>query len=53
MPDLVGTPKRSLTALLERDDINVEIVGDGWVREQSPAPGTPITAGMTITLRLE
>jgi cell division protein FtsI (penicillin-binding protein 3) len=53
MPNLIGTPKRSLTALLERDDISVEIVGDGWVREQSPAPGVPIVAGMTITLRLE
>lgn len=53
MPDLTGMPKRALTGLLERDDINVEIVGDGWVKEQSPAPGTPVVPGMTITLRLE
>lgn len=53
MPDLRGFPKRSLTALLARDDIVVEIVGDGWVREQSPAPGAPVGPGATITLRLE
>jgi len=53
MPDLRGLPKRSLTALLERTDIIVEIVGEGWVVEQSPAPGVSISAGATITLRLE
>lgn len=53
MPDLRGSPKRSLTALLQRSDILVEIEGDGWVVEQSPAPGQPVTEGMTILLRLE
>ncbi|GAB1455285.1 hypothetical protein MASR2M48_05920 [Spirochaetota bacterium] len=53
MPDLRGSPKRSLTALLERNDIVVEIEGDGWVVEQTPALGQPITTGMTIVLRLE
>ncbi|HRW24500.1 MAG TPA: penicillin-binding protein [Spirochaetia bacterium] len=53
MPDLRGLPKRALTGLLARDDIIVEIEGDGWVREQSPAPGEPIAAGATIRLRLE
>ena len=53
MPDLRGVPKRALTALLERDDIVVEIVGDGWVREQSPAPGEGVPEGVTIILRLE
>jgi cell division protein FtsI (penicillin-binding protein 3) len=53
MPDLRGVPKRSLTALLERNDLTVEIVGDGWIREQSPAPGEPVPEGTTIILRLE
>jgi len=53
MPDLRGTPKRALTGLLARTDIIVEIVGDGWVREQSPAPGEPVVAGSTVLLRLE
>jgi len=53
MPDLRGTPKRALTALLERDDILVEIEGDGWVREQSPAPGSLVEPGSTVLLKLE
>ncbi len=53
MPDLRGTPKRALTGLLARTDLIVEIVGDGWVREQSPAPGEPVVAGSTVLLRLE
>jgi len=53
MPDLRGMPKRALTSLLERDDIVVEIEGDGWVREQTPAPGEPVPAGTTVLLRLE
>jgi len=53
MPDLRGTPKRALTALLERDDILVEIEGDGWVREQLPAPGALVEPGSTVLLRLE
>jgi len=53
MPDLRGTPKRALTALLERDDIVVEIEGDGWVREQSPAPGSLVEPGSTVLLKLE
>ncbi|MBN2873558.1 MAG: PASTA domain-containing protein, partial [Spirochaetales bacterium] len=53
MPDLRGAPKRALTPLLERTDILVEILGDGWVAEQEPAPGSPITPGMTIILRLK
>ncbi|OHD26053.1 MAG: hypothetical protein A2Y38_14305 [Spirochaetes bacterium GWB1_59_5] len=53
MPDLRGTPKRALTALLERVDIIVEIEGDGWVREQSPAPGEAVEPGSTVLLRLE
>jgi cell division protein FtsI (penicillin-binding protein 3) len=53
MPDLRGVPKRALTALLEREDLIVEIVGEGWVREQSPNPGEPVAKGAAIILRLE
>ena len=53
MPDLRGLPKRALTALLEREDISVQIQGDGWVSDQTPAPGEEVVAGMTILLRLE
>jgi cell division protein FtsI (penicillin-binding protein 3) len=53
VPDFTGVAKRVLLPLLLRDDVNVEIHGDGWVRRQSPPPGTPVTGGMTIILELE
>ena len=53
VPDFTGLAKRTLLPLLLRDDIEVEIIGDGWVRRQDPAAGTPVSAGMKITLELE
>jgi len=53
IPDFTGIAKRVLLPLLLRDDLNVEIRGDGWVRRQSPAPGSPVTRGMKIILELE
>jgi cell division protein FtsI (penicillin-binding protein 3) len=53
VPDFTGLAKRTLLPLLLRDDINVEIHGDGWVRGQTPLPGTPVTTGLTIILELE
>jgi len=53
VPDFTGLSKRALLPLLLREDINVEIRGDGWVRRQSPPAGTPVEAGMTIILALE
>ncbi|MDR2966111.1 MAG: transpeptidase family protein [Treponema sp.] len=53
VPDYTGLAKRVILPLLLRDDINVEIRGDGWVRRQSPPAGTPLEAGMTIILELE
>ena len=53
VPDFTGLAKRTLLPLLLRDDIFAEIRGDGWVRRQSPPPGTAVTEGMTIILELE
>ncbi len=53
VPDFSGIPKRVLLPLLMRNDLNVEIRGDGWVRRQSPSAGTPVTPGMSIILELE
>jgi len=53
VPDFTGLAKRLLLPLLLRDDINVQILGDGWVRRQSPPPGTLVTNGMNIILELE
>ncbi len=53
MPDLRGIAKKLLVPLLKRTDIHVIIEGNGWVVSQEPLPGTPITPGMTIRLKLE
>jgi cell division protein FtsI (penicillin-binding protein 3) len=53
VPDFSGLSKRSLTPLLLRDDLHVEIEGEGWVRRQSPPPGSPITPETLIYLELE
>jgi cell division protein FtsI (penicillin-binding protein 3) len=53
VPDYIGIAKRVLLPLLLRDDVKVEIRGDGWVKRQIPAAGTPVTPGMTIILELE
>jgi len=53
LPDFTGIPKRLLTPLLNREDVNFIIKGDGWVTSQNPPAGTPVTGGMTIELTLE
>lgn len=53
LPDFTGVPKRLLTELLTRTDIQVRISGDGYVVSQNPPPGTPVTENMTIELYLE
>jgi cell division protein FtsI (penicillin-binding protein 3) len=53
VPDLGGLSKRALLPLLLRDDLHIEIQGDGWVRRQDPPPGTPIGPGTVIRVELE
>jgi cell division protein FtsI (penicillin-binding protein 3) len=53
MPDLTGYPKRLLLPLLARTDIAVTIKGSGWVKRQSPAPGSAVRPGDSIVLELE
>jgi cell division protein FtsI (penicillin-binding protein 3) len=53
VPDFTGLSKRSLSPLLLRDDLHIEVEGSGWVRRQSPPPGTPVTPETIIRLELE
>ncbi|MCL1815700.1 MAG: penicillin-binding transpeptidase domain-containing protein [Treponema sp.] len=53
VPNFAGRTKRSLAPLLLRDDLRLDIRGEGWVVRQSPPPGTPFRPGMTIILELE
>ena len=52
-PDLTGRSKRDLMVLYQIPEADVEIVGEGWVHSQVPAPGTPVTPGMHIRVELE
>ncbi|MDR2802932.1 MAG: transpeptidase family protein [Treponema sp.] len=53
MPDLTGYSKRQLLPLLLRDDLQINISGDGYVVKQSPPVGSPIQDGTVIYLELE
>jgi cell division protein FtsI (penicillin-binding protein 3) len=53
VPDFTGYSKRQLLPLLLRDDLVIEMEGDGWVRRQYPPPGTPLERGIVIRLELE
>ena len=53
IPDFTGLSKRVVTGLFKRDDIIIQIEGNGWVVKQDPEPGTAFEPGMTITLELQ
>jgi cell division protein FtsI (penicillin-binding protein 3) len=53
VPNFGGYSKRELLPLLFREDLRVEISGDGYVRRQSPPPGTPLGVDTVIILELE
>jgi len=53
VPDFTGVAKRQLLPLLLREDLNMQIYGDGWVVRQYPEPGTYITSDTQIILELE
>jgi cell division protein FtsI (penicillin-binding protein 3) len=53
VPDFTGYSKRQILPLLLRDDLVIEMEGDGWVRRQYPPPGTAFQRGMVIRLELE
>lgn len=53
LPDFTGLSMRELLPLFNRKDLKIKINGSGWVKEQTPEPGTPITENMVIELNLE
>jgi cell division protein FtsI (penicillin-binding protein 3) len=53
VPSFYGLSKKTLLPLLLRNDRHVEMWGEGWVRRQSPPPGTVLTADTVIELYLE
>jgi cell division protein FtsI (penicillin-binding protein 3) len=53
VPDFTGLSKRTILPLILREDLHIEIIGDGWVKRQDPPAGTPLEADTIITLELE
>lgn len=53
LPDFTGLSKRDLLPLLNREDLKINIYGNGWVTNQAPAPGTPVTENMEIDIYME
>jgi cell division protein FtsI (penicillin-binding protein 3) len=51
VPDVTGLPARTAVRYLHRFGLRVAQVGDGEVVRTSPAPGTRIMQGDTVTLR--
>lgn len=53
VPNFIGASKREILPLLDRDDIKIRVIGEGYVTRQKPEPGTPITGDTEIELNLE
>lgn len=53
VPDVSGMDAASALRILETAGLNVRISGAGYVTAQSPAAGTPLKRGNSITLQLQ
>ena len=52
LPDVTGLSSKQAEDLLRLLGVNVKLEGNGYVTAQSVGAGTPITAGMEVTLAL-
>jgi len=50
VPSFVGKSVRSAVEMAEQRGLDVDVVGSGLAREQSPAPGSRVAAGSTVTV---
>jgi cell division protein FtsI (penicillin-binding protein 3) len=53
VPDLTGTAKRHLLSLYQMKELEIVMIGEGYVVRQNPPPGTPVTKGMKLILEFE
>jgi cell division protein FtsI (penicillin-binding protein 3) len=53
IPNFYGLSKKTILPLLLRNDLHIEMYGDGWVKRQSPPVGTVLTEDMVIELYFE
>jgi beta-lactam-binding protein with PASTA domain len=50
VPSFVGKSVRSAVEMAEERGLDVDVVGSGLAREQSPSPGSRVAAGSTVTV---
>ncbi|MDE7384028.1 MAG: PASTA domain-containing protein, partial [Treponemataceae bacterium] len=53
LPDFIGMSKKDIMNFMRENNMQIKINGSGWVKSQSPAPGTPVAENMIIELNLE
>ena len=53
VPSFAGKSVRAAIELSESSGLDLQAVGSGIAREQSPAPGSHVAAGTTVTVRFE
>ena len=51
VPSLIGLPVRKVIELAAASGLQVQVSGNGSVREQAPAPGTMVAPGTQIVVR--
>jgi cell division protein FtsI (penicillin-binding protein 3) len=51
VPSLVGLPMRKMIETAAASGIELQIMGDGLVRAQAPAPGTRVSPGTKVVVR--
>lgn len=50
VPTLIGLPIRKVIETAATAGLDVQIMGDGIVREQAPAPGTQVPTGTKVVV---
>ncbi len=53
VPDFSGLSKKQILPLLKDSRLDITITGEGWVKRQSPPPGTEIQGKTEVILELE
>jgi cell division protein FtsI (penicillin-binding protein 3) len=51
VPSFLGKPLRSAVEIAQQSGLEINAIGSGIAREQSPAPGSHLVAGQHITVR--
>jgi cell division protein FtsI (penicillin-binding protein 3) len=51
VPSLVGLPIRTVVQMVAAEGLQVEVSGNGTVREQAPSPGTKVPSGTKVVVR--